>query len=1524
MLFIKFLYYNLQIQQLYVGVPGTQTATVIQFQPGSVIVRIDLSTKDNYDEDQLRETLEAAVNNRYIGEYYVDPNPDHFKFMPVGVIDRGFTESPIVPCYGDQFQCNNGDCIPDSRYCDGYRDCYDGSDELNCPLPTPPAECRNDEFGCQNGQCIPAYLRCDRRRDCRDGSDENDCFIETQPPPSVSAIDTQATTDSILVQWIPRTNTDIVLRGYTLGLSVGTRDVYTVTLDRQVTQYTIENLQPSTVYLVTLRTFNNFGQSLPTIEVVSTESSIINCSPGEFQCQNQLQCIDERRRCDGRSDCNDGSDEQLPSCPVRCNSQEFTCADLRRCIPIIQHCDGTNDCADNSDEYNCPEVCITGQFQCLSGQCIGSIQYCDGYQDCPDNSDEADCPQPIPTTTIAAEPAKCSRNERMCRNGQCVKNDYFCDGDFDCDDRTDEENCAAPSSCEPNEFECRNQQCAQKIWKCDGEVDCLDGSDEFNCDSKDPNSRCESFQYMCLSGDECIPKSYQCDDEIDCRDRSDEIGWVTVTSINGLGVLTIKDVHESDSGAYTCEAMNNKGYLFALPDAIVIVTPPEGHCTGSLFNAEAVTVAECVSCFCFGIAQICFSSTYNVFQETLDFTQPGIIFDMKLVKRRTTSIEPIDDIFLGVNTATAELYVQDITTQIGQGEYHWMLPQQFLGNQLTSYGGLLQYMVRYETNDFPKSSNVPDVVLQNNWDRIDTGRGDIPITTPATREDLMMVLENIDTFMIRASYQPLMTYTSISDISLDFAVPRPTGQERAVLVEDCTCPLGYSGLSCEDCAIGYRRVENNQYLGTCVECNCNGHASQCDQDTGVCRGCRDNTVGAFCDTCANGYYGNAITGQCLPCPCPLTTPENQFSPTCYMDADNLPTCDSCPVGYTGRNCERCAPGFEGNPSQPGDSCVISSGGVVNCDERGGDNLYDGRCQCKGNTFGESCDQCQPNTFYLSSDNPDGCISCFCMGITNQCQSTSQNRAQVFSSFSSPEDVQGFSLVNRAGTPAADAQLAINPASQELLFSGFRTLSPGVYYYQLPAKFRGDKVSSYGGYLRYTITHRASPGSSPMNEPDVMLQGNDITLYHYSEKSVSTNGITAYQVPFYETYWKRRDGAPAMRVMLMMALADIDLLMVRASLSTHMFESSVKDVSMDIAEPRNTGQPQAYPVEECSCPTGYRGLSCEDCELGYTRSHGGLYLGMCMPCGCNGHARECDSETGECRNCLHNTEGPNCERCIHGYYGNPSSSTNSGCLPCPCPLTSPQNQFSASCYLDADGLPTCNACQPGYTGRNCERCVSPLQGDPTVPGETCSEQSSGGGGGADCPGGQCPCKANTEGPNCNVCIPGFFNLDENNPDGCTPCFCAGITDQCQSSNYYRANTAVRFDSLTNNKNIVLQNRARTQTISTGFTMNPDNNEIIYSEFSSLPPDTYFWSLSPKFRGNQITAYGGYLRFTLFFTASTNGRETYDVDIGIEGNDIYLYHRLYPSVKPGERKQFEIPVTEDNFYRFEESKRLVSTC
>ena len=74
----------------------------------------------------------------------------------------------------------------------------------------------------------------------------------------------------------------------------------------------------------------------------------------------------------------------------------------------------------------------------------------------------------------------------------------------------------------------------------------------------------------------------------------------------------------------------------------------------------------------------------------------------------------------------------------------------------------------------------------------------------------------------------------ISGISLAHFGNRDAGLGRASSVELCSCPMGYKGSSCEDCATGYTRSSEGLYLGLCKPCQCFGHSSICHTDTGVC------------------------------------------------------------------------------------------------------------------------------------------------------------------------------------------------------------------------------------------------------------------------------------------------------------------------------------------------------------------------------------------------------------------------------------------------------------------------------------------------------------------------------------------------------------------------------------------------------------------------------------------------------------------------------------------------------------------
>ncbi|XP_052450997.1 basement membrane-specific heparan sulfate proteoglycan core protein isoform X26 [Carassius gibelio] len=1242
--------------------------------------------------------------------------------------------------------------------------------------------------------------------------------------------------------------------------------------------------------------------------------------------------------------------------------------------------------------------CLSGEFRCQDGlACIPQDYVCDKRPDCNDFSDEMNCavvPVPVrptpptpPKTRPPPGPGPCRADQATCQNGQCISRDYVCDGETDCTDGSDEFNCGTPSPCEPNEFKCQNGRCALKLWRCDGDNDCQDNSDEMNCPTKGPGDTCAPEQFVCLADRTCIPASYQCDEEPDCADRSDEYGcappvvtvspeesitaargdtvtftcsaigvpvpiitwrlnWghipvnsrITMSSENGRGTLTIRDVKEGDQGAYTCEAINAKGLVFAIPDGVLSLSQrpnPAGNCRDGHFSVGD----RCMPCFCFGITKHCQSTGRYRSQITLRFTEEE---DFKGVNvsypSRPGTQPPLSPTQMLINLEREEFQLMDLSRRFLDQDSYWTLPRQFLGNKVDLYGGYLNFKVSYSLQrGAPEPREKPDVVLSGNGQRFIYRRGDptlpdiinqrqIKFTEEnwqhssgraVTRDDLMTTLANLESIQIRTIYDNRMVSVGLSDISMDTTTKEFTQQGNPRDVEECRCPAGYSGLSCESCSPGFERVPG-PYLGICAGCNCNGHARACDPISGHCLSCQHNTEGPQCDKCKPGYFGDPSQGRyddCKPCPCPYTETSRRFSDTCFLDHDNQATCDACRPGYTGRRCEKCAPGYVGNPLQPNGQCVYAESLKTKCDNRGTINPISKPCYCKANVVGSLCDECKNGAFNLAADNPEGCLQCFCMGVTKQCASSTWNREQVRGGVNG----QLFTLSNAANTLTISEGIT-QRASAEVVYRSFTSIPNDIYYWVLPQNFRGDKVTAYGGELQYTMRYETQARSLVIDDrPDVVLQGNGIFLEHYSETKILPRIPTTITVSFRESAWRRSDGQPCTREHLLMALADISVFMIRASYTYNMAESSISNIEMDIAVPRSTGNERALEVEECACPQGYTGPSCQDCDVGYTRTPG-LYLGTCEKCDCHGHASGCDSDTGDCLNCLHNTVGRRCENCLPGFYGNPKTGDPQACRPCPC--LGHSSSHSSSCYLDSDGQPTCE-CPAGYTGRRCERCAPGYTGNPQL-GQRCTQ----GNGNGDCyrcdqsgsegcsSNGICRCKMNVEGSTCSTCKQGTFYLSPANKDGCLSCFCMGVTQQCSSSRHYRDVVSTIF-APGNYQGFALVNRQRTNRIDNGFSieLSTDGTQLSYTNFNYLGQEPHYWQLPKAYQGDKVGAYGGKLKYTISYVPGPRGSPIEDADVQIIGNDITLVARQPWRRGQGAResRDFEIVFREEHWQR-----------
>uniref|UniRef100_A0A5F8HGK1 DCC netrin 1 receptor n=1 Tax=Monodelphis domestica TaxID=13616 RepID=A0A5F8HGK1_MONDO len=103
---------------------------------------------------------------------------------------------------------------------------------------------------------------------------END-LDETQVPDQPSSLHVRPLTTSIVMSWTPPLNPNIVVRGYIIGYGVGSPYAETVRVDSKQRYYSIEKLEPSSHYVISLKAFNNAGEGVPLYESATTRSMTV-------------------------------------------------------------------------------------------------------------------------------------------------------------------------------------------------------------------------------------------------------------------------------------------------------------------------------------------------------------------------------------------------------------------------------------------------------------------------------------------------------------------------------------------------------------------------------------------------------------------------------------------------------------------------------------------------------------------------------------------------------------------------------------------------------------------------------------------------------------------------------------------------------------------------------------------------------------------------------------------------------------------------------------------------------------------------------------------------------------------------------------------------------------------------------------------------------------------------------------------------------------------------------------------------
>lgn len=176
-------------------------------------------------------------------------------------------------------------------------------------------------------------------------------------------------------------------------------------------------------------------------------------------------------------------------------------------------------------------------------------------------------------------------------------------------------------------------------------------------------------------------------------------------------------------------------------------------------------------------------------------------------------------------------------------------------------------------------------------------------------------------------------------------------------------------------------------------------------------------------------------------------------------------------------------------------------------------------------------------------------------------------------------------------------------------------------------------------------------------------------------------------------------------------------------------------------------------------------------------------------------------------------------------------------------------------------------------------------------------------------GMCECKESIQGQNCSQCKDGSFNIQMNNPSGCQPCFCSGLTSECSHAEGFVASTLITEFNSSESDLLSGWTLVPTDTTSTISVDGVVREAALGAGVLIVANTPAYISAPSSYRGNHLNSYGQLLIVSVQSPAE-DFQSIFTYDVILSGSGVEVGANFSTVAPPQQRTTLSVQLSAEN--------------